>query len=115
MEGFNEPQARALWKSFEDHLCDTVTLRELLEIFNLTMEEDGETIFELLKGHVWYMSGSPTREDLPSLWKVDFESFKRLWQYAAGKEETLYTFRHEFLEKIYKQQEKQKAKENNHA
>lgn len=113
MEGFNEPQARALWKSFKDHLCDTVTLREALAIFDLTIEEDGETIFNLLDGHVWYMNSSPSRKDLPSLWKVDFEGFKLLWRYAADKEETLYTFRHEFLEKIYKQQEKQKAKENN--
>lgn len=115
MKTVNQTQARALWKSYQKGLCDTVTLSELLSIFNLELEEDGGTIFKLLEEHVWYMSSPPNRKDLPSLWRVDYEGFDRLRKYAEKKEELIFNFQQEFLQSFWKnldEIEKQKAKEN---
>ncbi len=79
---------------FNSQFCDpkqTAPLEELCSILNLSIKEDGDVIFQILKDNVQF--SSETQEDsLIFPWRVNKAGCLLLKQYATAKQECLATF-----------------------
>ena len=109
MKRIDKRKTTAILKSYLEGLCETVPLEDLCEVFELSIKEDGDVLFEILSECLWY-SDKPQQNPNKFAWHVDKEGFHILSEYACAKQECLSTFQNLYMKGYIKSTQSKKEK-----
>ncbi len=109
MKTFGRGQAQRIYNMYEKGICTSCTLTDLFTLFNLSTEDDGNTVFDLLRNNAYYYGNLARENYQPGLWFVNFEGFKQLWTYAEAKEKLLQRFYLDYTKNYFEKQEDKNA------
>ena len=110
MKRIDKRKTTAILKSYLEGLCETVPLEDLCEVFELSIKEDGDVLFEILGECLWY-SDKPQQNPNKFAWHVDEIGFYVLSDYAHAKQECLSTFQDLYLKGYINQSGRKKEGE----
>ena len=109
MRRIDERKTAAVLKSYLEEVCKTVPLENLCEVFELSIKDDGDVIFEILSECLWY-SDKPQQNPNKFVWHVDEEGFYILSDYAHAKQECLSTFQDLYMKGYIKSKQSKEEK-----